>query len=75
MSRVKRKKTCYFTENKIEVIDYKDEKLLRRFVTERGKIVPRRISGTTAANQRKLAQAIKRARHMAILPYVADTMK
>ena len=75
MSRVKRKKTCYFTENKIEVIDYKDEKLLRRFITERGKIVPRRISGTTAANQRKLAQAIKRARHMAILPYVADTMK
>ena len=75
MSRVKRKKACYFTENKIEVIDYKDEKLLRRFVTERGKIVPRRISGTTAANQRKLAQAIKRARHMAILPYVADTMK
>lgn len=75
MSRIKRKKTCYFTENKIEVIDYKDEKLLRRFVTERGKIVPRRISGTTAANQRKLAQAIKRARHMAILPYVADTMK
>jgi|TARA_B110000483_G_scaffold242024_1_gene326558 small subunit ribosomal protein S18 len=73
--RIKRKKTCFFKENKIEHIDYKDEKLLRRFITERGKIVPRRISGTTAKNQRKLATAIKRARHMGLLPFVADSMK
>lgn len=73
--RIKRKKTCYFKENKIDFIDYKDEKLLRRFITERGKIVPRRISGTTAKNQRKLATAIKRARHMGLLPFVADSMK
>lgn len=73
--RIKRKKTCYFKENNIDFIDYKDEKLLRRFITERGKIVPRRISGTTAKNQRKLATAIKRARHMGLLPFVADSMK
>jgi len=73
--RIKRKKTCYFTENNIDFIDYKDEKLLRRFITERGKIVPRRISGTSAKNQRKLATAIKRARHIGLLPFVADSMK
>ncbi len=74
-NRIKRKKTCYFTENNIQFIDYKDEKMLRRFITERGKIIPRRISGTSAAHQRMLAEAIKRARHMAILPFVADSMK
>ncbi|MBO7500258.1 MAG: 30S ribosomal protein S18 [Fibrobacterales bacterium] len=73
--RGKRKKSCFFTENNIEYIDYKDEKLLRRFTTERGKIVPRRISGTCARNQRALATAIKRARYMALLPFVADSMK
>ena len=75
MGRSRRKKSCWFRENKIENIDYKDEKLLRRFITERGKIVPSRISGTSAKYQRMLATAIKRARHVAILPYVADTMK
>jgi small subunit ribosomal protein S18 len=73
--RGRRKKTCWFTENKIEFIDFKDEKMLRRFVTERGKIVPRRISGTSAKYQRKLATAIKRARHMAILPFVSDNLR
>ena len=73
--RGKRKKSCFFTENSIDYIDYKDEKLLRRFTTERGKIVPRRISGTCARSQRALATAIKRARYMALLPFVADSMK
>jgi small subunit ribosomal protein S18 len=75
MAKVRRKKTCYFKENNIEFIDWKDEKLLRRFVTERGKIIPRRVSGTSAIFQRQLAEAIKRARHMALLPFVADSVK
>ena len=74
-SRVRRKKTCWFTENKVAFIDYKDEKVLRRFISERGKIIPRRISGTSAKYQRMLVDAIKRARHMAILPFVADTLR
>ena len=74
-SRVRRKKTCWFTENKVAFIDYKDEKVLRRFISERGKIIPRRISGTSAKYQRMLLEAIKRARHMAILPFVADTLR
>ncbi|MBP5248246.1 MULTISPECIES: 30S ribosomal protein S18 [Hallerella] len=74
-SRVRRKKTCWFTENKVQYIDYKDEKVLRRFISERGKIIPRRISGTSAKYQRMLVEAIKRARHMAILPFVADTLR
>jgi small subunit ribosomal protein S18 len=73
--RGKRKKNCFFTENEIDYIDYKDEKLLRRFVNERGKITARRLSGTTARNQRRLAVAIKRARYMALLPFVASSMK
>lgn len=73
--RVRRKKTCYFTENKIEFIDYKDERTLRRFLSERGKIIPRRISGTSAHHQRMLAQAVKRARFMAILPFVSDNLR
>ena len=67
-----RKKVCYFTANKIEHIDFKDVDLLKRFITERGKILPRRITGTSAKYQRKLAIAIKRARHMALLPYVGE---
>lgn len=67
-----RKKECYFTKNKIEHIDFKDVDLLRRFVTERGKILPRRVTGTSAKYQRKLAIAIKRARHMALLPFVKE---
>jgi small subunit ribosomal protein S18 len=70
--KVKRKRTCYFEENGIVYIDFKDEKLLRRFLTEQGKIIPRHISGTSAKYQRQLAKAVKRARHLALLPYVAD---
>ena len=68
--RRKRKKSCFFTENKIEHIDYKDEKLLQRFLTERGKILPSRLSGISARHQRQLSVAIKRARFLALLPYV-----
>ena len=67
-----RKKVCYFTANKIEHIDFKDVDLLKRFITERGKILPSRLTGTSAKYQRKLAIAIKRARHMALLPFVKD---
>ena len=67
-----RRKVCYFTLNHIEYIDYKDVDLLRKFVTDRGKILPRRVTGTSAKYQRKLAIAIKRARHMALLPFVKD---
>ena len=67
-----RKKVCYFTQNHIEQIDFKDVDLLKKFITERGKILPRRITGTSAKYQRKLAIAIKRARHMALLPFVKD---
>jgi small subunit ribosomal protein S18 len=71
----RRKRHCRFCENNIIDIDYRDERLLRRFVTERGKIIPRRISGSCAHHQRLLTTAIKRARHLAILPYVAETYK
>lgn len=67
-----RKKVCKFCLEKIQVIDYKDDKRLRRFMTERGRIVPRRITGTCARHQRQLTVAIKRARHMALLPYVTE---
>lgn len=66
-----RRKVCYFTANKIDHIDYKDVGLLRKFVSERGKILPRRITGTSAKYQRRLAVAIKRARYLALLPYAA----
>ena len=71
----KRKKVCRFCENKISFIDFKDERLLRRFVTERGKIVPRRISGNCARHQRKLTTAIKRSRHMAILAFESESFR
>ena len=69
---VRRKRVCKFTVEKIGYIDFKDVKLLQGFVPERAKILPRRISGTSAFYQRKLATAIKRARYLAFLPYVAD---
>jgi len=72
---MRKKRHCRFCENHIVDIDYRDERLLRRFVTERGKIIPRRISGSCARHQRQLTTAIKRARHLAILPYVAETYK
>ena len=67
-----RRKTCKFCEDKIKAIDFKDFKALGRYVTERGKIVPRRTSGTCAKHQRQLSTAIKRARHLALLPYIGD---
>jgi small subunit ribosomal protein S18 len=71
----RRRKTCRFCENKVQVIDYKDERFLRRFVTDRGKIVPRRHSGNCALHQRRLTKAIKRARHIALLPFTAETYR
>jgi small subunit ribosomal protein S18 len=68
----KRKKVCFFTQNKFTHIDFKDTELLKRFITERGKILPRRVTGTSAKWQRPLAVAIKRSRHMALLPFVKE---
>ena len=70
--RKSRKKVCQFCVEKAEVIDYKDVSKLRKFVSERSKILPRRVTGTCAKHQRELTTAIKRARHIAILPYTAD---
>ncbi len=67
-----RKKVCAFCVDKNATIDYKDVAKLRRFISERGKIVPRRVTGTCAQHQRELTTAIKRARHLALLPYVSD---
>ncbi len=72
---VKRKKYCRFKRNKIKYIDYKDPNFLKKFLNEQGKILPRRLTGTSLKFQRKTAQAVKRARHIAILPYVTDMMK
>ena len=69
---VRRKKFCKFCAEKIDYIDYKDVKLLAQFIPERGRILPRRISGVCAIHQRKLTDAILRARHLALLPFVAD---
>ena len=67
-----RRKVCAFCVDKVEHIDYKDVAKLRRFLSERGKIIPRRVTGTCAHHQRELTVAIKRACHIALLPYVAD---
>ena len=71
----KRKKYCRFKKNGIKYIDYKDADFLLKFVNEQGKILPRRLTGTSAKYQRKVSQAIKRARLIAILPYVTDSLK
>ena len=68
----KRKKVCIFCADKVAYIDYKDSAKLRKFISERGKILPRRISGTCAKHQRELTTAIKRARQVALLPYISD---
>jgi len=75
MMNTKAKKICRFTQDKVKYIDYKDVKLLQRYITEQGKIIPKRITGTSSRYQRELAIAIKRARHLALLPYVSDTVK
>ena len=68
----RRKKVCIFCQDKVEAIDYKDVAKLRKFISERAKILPRRVSGTCALHQRELTTAIKRARQMALLPYVSN---
>ena len=71
-SRRPKRKVCVFCADKVDYIDYKDVAKLRRYITERAKILPRRISGCCAKHQRELTVAIKRARYMALLPYSAD---
>ena len=67
-----KKKVCLFCVDKVDSIDYKDTAKLKKYITERGKIVPRRISGNCAKHQRQLTTAIKRARQIALLPFVAE---
>lgn len=69
---MRRKKVCQFCADKTEVIDYKDVEKIKKYVTERGKILPKRITGTCAMHQREVTTAIKRARIVALLPYTAD---
>ncbi len=69
------KKFCRFKKYGIRYIDYKDANFLLKFVNEQGKILPRRLTGTSLKFQRKVAQAVKRARHLALLPYVTDSLK
>jgi small subunit ribosomal protein S18 len=70
-----RKKYCRFKKAGIKYIDYKDANFLLKLLNDQGKILPRRITGTSLKYQRKVAQAVKRARHLALLPYVADSLK
>lgn len=70
-----RKKYCRFKKSGIKYIDYKDPNFLLKLVNEQGRILPRRLTGTSLKYQRKVAQAIKRSRHLAIMPFVADQMK
>lgn len=70
-----RRKVCAFCTGKVDVIDYKQPELLRRFITDQGKIRPSRRTGTCAKHQRRLAVTIKRARHLALLPYVAEHLR
>jgi small subunit ribosomal protein S18 len=72
---IKKKKYCRFRKNKIKYIDYKDPEFLKKFLNEQGKILPRRITGTSLKYQRRFARAIKRSRHLAMLPYVTDLLK
>ena len=72
---VKKKKYCRFRKARIKFIDYKDPEFLKKFLNEQGKILPRRITGTSVKFQRNVATAVKRARHLALLPYVTDLMK
>jgi small subunit ribosomal protein S18 len=74
-AEVKKKKYCRFKKNGIKYIDYKDADFLLKFVNEQGKILPRRVTGTSIKFQRKISQAVKRARHLALMPYVTDMLK
>ncbi|HLE32021.1 MAG TPA: 30S ribosomal protein S18 [Bacteroidota bacterium] len=73
--QIRKKRVCRFCEHKDVYIDYKNEKKLQRFVSEQGRIIPKRITGTCSRHQRMLVQAIKRARHLALLPYVSEAVK
>jgi len=75
MPIMRRKKICRFCDNKIDYIDYKDERLLRRFVNERGKLLPSRITGNCAIHQRELTRAVKRGRIMAILAFESESYR
>jgi small subunit ribosomal protein S18 len=70
-----KKKYCRFKKNGIKYIDYKDANFLLKFVNEQGKILPRRLTGTSIKFQKKVSQAVKRARHIGLLPYVTDSLK
>ena len=72
---IKKKKYCRFKKNRIRYIYYKDPEFLKKFLNDQGKILPRRITGTSLKYQRKVAKAVKRARHIALLPYVTDLLK
>ena len=72
---IKKKKYCRFKKSGIKYIDYTDANFLLKFVNEQGKILPRRLTGTSVKYQRKVARAIKRARHLSLMPYVADLLK
>ena len=72
---IKKKKYCRFKKNKIKYIDYKDPEFLKKFLNEQGKILPRRLTGTSLKFQKKVSQAVKRARHLSLLPYVTDLLK
>lgn len=75
MLKVRTKKICRFCEENVGYIDFKDEKKLLKFMTEQGKVIPRRISGNCGKHQRELVTAIKRARHLALMPFVADATR
>ncbi|MBO4654528.1 MAG: 30S ribosomal protein S18 [Bacteroidales bacterium] len=72
---IKKKKYCRFKKSGIKYIDYKDAEFLKKFVNEQGRILPRRLTGTSLKFQKKVAQAVKRARHLALLPFVTDNLK
>ena len=72
---LKKKKYCRFKKSGIKYIAYQDPEFLKKFLNEQGKILPRRITGTSLKYQRRVAQAVKRARHLALLPFVTDLMK
>ncbi len=72
---VKKKKYCRFKKAGIKYVDYKDAEFLKKFLNEQGKILPRRLTGTSQKFQKKVAQAVKRSRHLAMLPFVTDLMK
>ena len=72
---VRKKKYCRFKRAGIKYVDYKDAEFLKKFLNEQGKILPRRLTGTSLKFQRKVSQAVKRARHLALLPYVTDLLK